>query len=119
MEISNPLALGQAMQFGLLFGVIIFIAKAAQVYFGTTGVYVSSFLTGLTDVDAITLSLSRLEGSTIVVTVAGHGIIIAALTNTALKALITATGSPQLRRAALPVFAAMLVAGTAVTLLLI
>lgn len=117
VEISNPLELGQAIQFGVLFGVIIFIAKGAQVFFGTTGVYVSSFLTGLTDVDAITLSLARLEGSTIVLTVAAHGIIIAALTNTALKALITVTGSPQLRRSALPVFAAMLTAGAAVSLI--
>ena len=118
VAIANPLDLWQAIQFGVLFGVIIFIAKAAQVFFGTAGVYLSSFLTGLTDVDAITLSLSRLEGSTIAMHVAAHGIILAALTNTGIKALITAAGSPQLRRAALPVFAVMLGVGLAVSLLM-
>jgi uncharacterized membrane protein (DUF4010 family) len=119
VAIANPLDLWQAIQFGVLFGVIIFIAKAAQVFFGTAGVYLSSFLTGLTEVDAITLSLSRLEGSTIAMHVAAHGIILAALTNTGIKALITAAGSPQLRRAALPVFAVMLGVGLAVSLLMV
>jgi uncharacterized membrane protein (DUF4010 family) len=82
-------------------------------------VYLSSFLTGLTDVDAITLSLAKLEGSTIAMQVAAHGIILAALTNTGVKALITAAGSPQLRRHALPVFAVMLGVGLAVSLLMI
>lgn len=119
VAITNPLDLWQAIQFGVLFGVIIFIAKAAQVFLGTAGVYLSSFLTGLTDVDAITLSLAKLEGSTIAMHVAAHGIILAVLTNTGVKALITAAGSPQLRRHALPVFAIMLGVGLAVSLLMI
>lgn len=119
VAITNPLDLWQAIQFGVLFGVIIFIAKAAQVFLGTAGVYLSSFLTGLTDVDAITLSLAKLEGSTIAMHVAAHGIILAALTNTGVKALITAAGSPQLRRHALPIFAIMLGVGLAVSLLMI
>jgi uncharacterized membrane protein (DUF4010 family) len=119
VAITNPLDLWQAIQFGVLFGVVIFIAKAAQVFLGTAGVYLSSFLTGLTDVDAITLSLAKLEGSTIAMQVAAHGIILAALTNTGVKALITAAGSPQLRRHALPVFAVMLGVGLAVSLLMV
>ena len=119
VQIANPLELWQAIQFGVLFGVIIFIAKAAQVYFGATGVYLSSFLTGLTDVDAITLSLAKLEGSSIAMQVAAHGIILAAITNTAVKALITATGSPQLRHHALPLFAVMLGVGLSVSLIMI
>ena len=119
VAITNPLDLWQAIQFGVLFGVIIFIAKAAQVFLGTAGVYLSSFLTGLTDVDAITLSLAKLEGSTIAMHVAAHGIILAVLTNTGVKALITAAGSPQLRRHALPIFAIMLGVGLAVSLLMI
>jgi uncharacterized membrane protein (DUF4010 family) len=119
VHIANPLELWQAIQFGVLFGVIIFIAKAAQVYFGATGVYLSSFLTGLTDVDAITLSLAKLEGSSIALQVAAHGIILAAITNTGVKALITATGSPQLRHHALPLFAVMLGVGLSVSLIMI
>jgi uncharacterized membrane protein (DUF4010 family) len=112
LEISNPLELWQAIRFGILFGIIIIIARAAQFFFGTAGVYVSSFLTGLTDVDAITLSLSKLEQGALVPAVAVHGIMIATLANTAVKALITAVnGSAGLRRQAVPVFSAMIGAG--------
>jgi uncharacterized membrane protein (DUF4010 family) len=119
VAITNPLDLWQAIQFGVLFGVIIFIAKAAQIFLGTAGVYLSSFFTGLTDVDAITLSLAKLEGTTIAMRVAAHGIILAALTNTGVKALITAAGSPQVRRHALPVFAVMLGVGLSASLIMI
>jgi uncharacterized membrane protein (DUF4010 family) len=118
LEISNPLELWQAIKFGVLFGIIIVVARAAQFFFGTAGVYVSSFLTGLTEVDAITLSLSKLEQGSLVSTVAVHGIIIATLANTVVKALISATGAPSLRRQAIPVFAAMLGAGILALLLL-
>jgi uncharacterized membrane protein (DUF4010 family) len=118
LEISNPLELWQAIKFGVLFGIIIVVARAAQFFFGTAGVYVSSFLTGLTEVDAITLSLSKLEQGSLVPAVAVHGIIIATLANTVVKALISATGAPSLRRQAIPVFAAMLGAGILALLLL-
>jgi len=118
LEISNPLELWQAIKFGILFGIIIVVARAAQFFFGTAGVYVSSFLTGLTEVDAITLSLSKLEQGSLVPTVAVHGIIIATLANTVVKAMISATGAPSLRRQAIPVFAAILGAGILALLLL-
>lgn len=111
LEISNPLELWQAIRFGILFGIIIVVARAAQFFFGTAGLYVSSFLTGLTDVDAITLSLSKLEQGSLISTVAVHGIIIATLANTIVKSLISATGAPGLRHHAIPVFAAMIGAG--------
>jgi uncharacterized membrane protein (DUF4010 family) len=118
IEISNPLELWQAIKFGILFGVIIVVARAALFFFGTAGVYVSSFITGLTDVDAITLSLSKLEQSSIVANVAVHGIMLATLANTGVKALISATGAPGLRRQAIPVFAAMIGAGILALLVL-
>ncbi len=36
---------------------ILFIAKVAQVYLGNTGIYLSSFVSGFADVDAVALSL--------------------------------------------------------------
>ena len=117
---SNPFELWPAIQFGLLFGLILFISKAAQEFAGTAGVYVSSAVAGLTDVDAITLSLSNLAGEAISKTVAARGITLAALANTAVKAFITATaGSSALRRYTLPIFAAMIVSGIVVSFVLI
>ena len=120
VEASNPFELWSAIQFGLLFGVVLLISRAAQEFFGTTGVYLSSAVAGLTDVDAITLSLANLAGGTISERVAAQGIILAALTNTGLKALLAATaGAPALRRYTLPIFAAMIAAGLLVSFALI
>ena len=53
VKLKNPFELGQAIKFGLLYGVVLFVAKAAQTYLGSGGLYASSVLAGLTDVDAI------------------------------------------------------------------
>ena len=120
VEASNPFELWPAIQFGLLFGVILFISKAAQEFFGAAGVYLSSAAAGLTDVDAITLSLANLAGDAITNTVAARGITLAALSNTGVKAFIAATaGSPALRRYTLPIFGAMIAAGIVVSFVLV
>ena len=120
VEAHNPFELWPAIQFGLLFGVILFVSRAAQEFFGTTGIYVSSVLAGLTDVDAITLSLSNLARTTITEQVAARGITLAALTNTAVKAAIATTaGAPAVRRHALPIFGAMIVIGILVSFTLV
>jgi uncharacterized membrane protein (DUF4010 family) len=58
---ANPFELGQAIRFGLVFGVITFAAKAAQIYLGSAGLYLAGVLAGLTDVDAISLSMAQLS----------------------------------------------------------
>lgn len=120
VEAANPFELWHAIQFGLLFGLVLFISKAAQEYAGTAGVYVSSAIAGLSDVDAITLSLSRLAGDAISETVAARGITLATLANTSVKAAIAATmGSSQLRRLTLPVFGAVIGIGIVVSFALV
>ena len=57
---ANPFELGQAIKFGLLFGVVTVVAKAAEVYLGETGLYLAGAVAGLTDVDAISLSMANL-----------------------------------------------------------
>jgi uncharacterized membrane protein (DUF4010 family) len=117
---SNPFELGPAIQFGLLFAVILFVSKAAQVYLGDTGVYLSSVLAGLTDVDAITLSMARLAGADVSYTVAARAVTLAALSNTVAKGGIAISlGSASLRRYILPIFGAVLVVGVATAFLLV
>ena len=116
---SNPFELWPCILFGLLFGCVLFISKAAQVYFGTSGVYLSSAVTGLTDADPVTLSLASLAHDTISPVVAARGITLAALANTAMKLGITCTGSALLIRHALPIFILMIAAGLAVAFILI
>jgi uncharacterized membrane protein (DUF4010 family) len=85
VPLRNPFELKRAVQFGLLYGVVLFVAKAAQLYVGSRGLYVSAVLAGLTDVDAITLTLTELHRSGTDASVAATGITLAAITNTLVK----------------------------------
>lgn len=119
VKTSNPFELWPAILFGLLFGCILFIAKAAQVYLGTSGIYLSSVAAGFTDVDPITLSLANLAGDTISTTVAARGIMLAALANTVVKMLIACSGAPSLLKYALPILGLMVITGLVVSFMLI
>ncbi|MEW6718596.1 MAG: MgtC/SapB family protein [Chloroflexota bacterium] len=121
VTLSNPFDLGSAIKFGLLYGVILLASRVAQTYFGDTGVLVSSIVSGLADVDAITLSmaeLSSISGGIDLVT-AERAIVLAAMANTVVKGGIVLTvGGRQLRRALLPALVLMLIAGVSVAFLI-
>lgn len=59
-EPDNPAELTSAIVFGLLYGGIIFAVAAAKEMFGQQSLYLIAMISGLTDVDAITLSTGRL-----------------------------------------------------------
>jgi uncharacterized membrane protein (DUF4010 family) len=82
---KNPLSLSEALKLGLLFGLIFGSIGIFQSKFGDSGIYIISFLSGFTDVDAITLSLSQLAFYKISQEVAIHGIIIACVVNSLVK----------------------------------
>jgi uncharacterized membrane protein (DUF4010 family) len=93
----NPFELRMALKFGLFYAAILFIAKAAQTYIGSVGVFGSAVLAGLVDVDPITVSLSDLHRHGMSPHVAATGIALAAVTNTVLKVgLATFLGSRAL-----------------------
>jgi uncharacterized membrane protein (DUF4010 family) len=96
----NPFELGDAIKFGGLFAVVIFVASAAQVYFGDTGLYLAGALAGLTDVDAIALSMANLAQQDPASTgAASRTIVIAVISNTMVKcAMAIWFGAPSLRR---------------------
>ena len=117
VAVSNPFELGPAIKFGLLFAAVLMIAKAAQYYFQDTGVYAASLIAGLTDVDAITLSMADLAGKEggIAIPVAARAVVLAVVANTIVKGGIALTaGAVTLRRALLPPFLAMLVVAAVV-----
>jgi uncharacterized membrane protein (DUF4010 family) len=113
VELANPLKLTTAIMFGLVFAVVLIVVEIAQDFFGAAGVYAASVITGLTDVDAITLSVSELAGDgQLAPQVAGTAIIIAALTNTIVKAGIAySVGSPTLRRVIIRMFGVIVIVG--------
>ncbi|MFZ0615571.1 MAG: MgtC/SapB family protein [Chthoniobacterales bacterium] len=97
---GNPLRLRVAFQFAALYAVIILAVKASIASLGNSGVLILSGLSGLIDLDAITLSLSQmtLSGSLAQVT-AIRGILLAIVANTVIKALFAGFyGSPAVRR---------------------
>ena len=84
--LGSPFTLGPALKFGVFFAVIIALVKVANVYLSSSkGVYIVSLISGLADVDAATVSLSQLAGGSLSLEIAKRGILIAALTNVAVK----------------------------------
>lgn len=122
VDLANPFELSTAVTFGLLFAVVLIVSRAAQVYLGEQGIYISSLIGGLAGIDAVALSLAELsQGATgLALDVAARGVVIAALANTAAKgAIVLAAGTPALRRALLPGFILIMVVGAAAGLFLI
>ena len=108
---ENPFELWRAIQFGLAFGVVIFAARAAEVYLGETGLYLAGAVAGLTDVDAISLSMANLaRADSTSLGAAAATVVIATGANTLVKTgMALALGAPPLKRlvggAALVLFA--------------
>ena len=89
--------------------------------FGSAGVYVASVLTGLTDVDSITLSVSELsmEGQ-LEASVAAIAISLAALVNTTVKGvMVMSLGSQELRRVVVRAFGLVVAVGILGTIIMV
>lgn len=112
VPLTNPFSLLEAMRFGALFALMLLVVKLMHLQFEAKGLYLVAALAGLTDVDAITLSVAGYardggEASTAVV-----AILIAALANTVAKfGIVVALGSAALRWRLLPVTVALLAVG--------
>jgi len=118
---KNPFELVPALTFGLIYALILLVANAARLYFGNTGIYLSSIASGLADVDAITLSLAELSqnGRSLELDTAARGIVLAAVSNTLVKGgIVLAMGSMALRKVILPGLVATLATAVAVVFLL-
>ncbi len=112
--LTNPFELGPAVSFALIYVVVLVISRAGQTYFGDAGVYISSVVAGLADIDAIAISMADLSSRPggLEPQIAARAIMIAALANTFAKGCIVVfTGSRALRRAILPGLLLMLATG--------
>lgn len=119
IALKNPLELSSALQFGLLLSVIIILAEAFRAWFGPTGIYVLAALSGLADVDAISLSLSRMALAELEPAVAAQGILIAVMVNTLVKGVLAAIfGNARMFRELVPGIILTLLVGVLSTVLL-
>jgi uncharacterized membrane protein (DUF4010 family) len=118
LKIANPFSLTEAAKFAAFFAVVLVAVKIAQDNFSESGVYAVAALAGLTDVDAITLSMADFAKSG-TAQVAVTAIVVAALVNTAVKCAIALfLGGTSLGKPLLLTTAVMLIAGLASVLVL-
>jgi uncharacterized membrane protein (DUF4010 family) len=112
-ETSNPAELKTALSFGLLYCLVLFISAAVTEQFGESMLYPIAAISGLTDVDAITLSIGRLfVESRIDTDIAWRVIFVASLSNLAFKAGVVAViGGAHLRRRLVPVLVSLTLIG--------
>lgn len=86
VELANPFSLGPALKFAAFFVVILLVAKLAKIYFGNRGIYLASVVSGLADVDAITLSIAeQTQAGSLLHRVGAIGISIAVVANSVVK----------------------------------
>jgi uncharacterized membrane protein (DUF4010 family) len=113
LQLSSPFQLAPALKFGIFYVLILIIADLANRFFGTSGIFVAAAVSGLADVDAITISLSNLaKNGEIISSVATKGITIAVLVNTLVKlAIVQIFGSKIFFRQAVMAFGVVLMSG--------
>lgn len=113
--LKNPLDLKTAVKFAALYAVVAFLVKAAPQVGLTQSILPLSFVSGLTDMIAISLSIARngVDGAD-AASLATAAVVLAAISNTLLKAGIALTlGSPELRLRTALVLGATALTGTA------
>jgi uncharacterized membrane protein (DUF4010 family) len=99
-EGKSPLRLASALQMAVAFQVAITAIAFARSAFGTMGLYGTAAVLGLTDVDALTVSMGS-PSSLLPPAIAAHALAIGILANTLLKLTLTiAVGRTTFRRAA-------------------
>ena len=114
-EQKNPAEFKAALVFGLLYAVVLVAVAAARDHFGSAGLYTVAALSGLTDVDAITLSSAHLaQSGSIGTSLAWRSILIAIMANFAFKFVAVAfLGTRLLTLRLAAAFALALVSGGA------
>src|SRR3989338_5790519 len=89
LHLKSPFQLKSALHFGLLFAALLFVSKFASDYFGSQGIYLTAFFSGIFDVDSIAVSMANLnKDGQITNTVAVIAITLATMTNTVSKGCI-------------------------------
>ena len=95
---ASPLRLGTAIYMAIAFQVAMMAVDYAQARWSVRGLYATASFLGLTDVDALTVSMSRTPDG-LVPALAARSIAVGILANTLFKATMSLTlGAPRFRR---------------------
>jgi len=85
VPLRNPLQLTGALQMAVLFQVMLMVVHVAREFGGAAGVFTSAAMLGLTDVDALTVSMAREAAEDLTPAIAAAAIAVGVLANTSLK----------------------------------
>jgi uncharacterized membrane protein (DUF4010 family) len=88
LRISNPLAIGTAIKLAALLAAVMLAAELVRRTFGGVGVLAVAALSGIADVDAVTISIARMAGDDVDLNTAARAIMIAIAINTVSKAIM-------------------------------
>ena len=112
--IANPLELTTAFAFGAVLALVLLAIHYLEGWLGSAGVYAAAAMSGVTDVDALTISVSRLVGDDVAAWNGAVAIFIAAVVNTVVKAGISiVAGGRNVGSSVIAVYVAVLLAGGA------
>jgi uncharacterized membrane protein (DUF4010 family) len=87
----NPLQLGPALQMAVTFQIVLFAVQFVRRWFGDEGLLISGAVLGLTDVDALTLSMARGAAAGIDPGLAARAITVGVMSNCVMKAILSIT----------------------------
>jgi len=87
-QARNPLRLGNAIRMALAFQAVVVLVPLVEKMWGSKGLLASAAVLGLTDVDALTYSMSRMQGGAGMVALAATAIAVGVLSNTILKLIL-------------------------------
>jgi len=112
-EQESPAELKPALFFGLLYGGVLLSVEVARAHLGNSGLFLVAGISGLTDMDAITLSTARLVSSAGLSADSGwRMIVVASLSNLLFKTGIVATvGHSRMLRQVAILFGGCVLAG--------
>lgn len=97
LELKNPFDLSVVLEFGALLAIVMVLAKGIAAWAGSKGAIALAAVSGVLDVDAITLSMARLAPDGLDADSAAFAILVAVGVNSAAKvALATTAGGLKL-----------------------
>lgn len=85
VRLDNPLSLGLALRFGLLLSAVMLFGHLAVDAFGDAGILVVAVVSGIADVNAITLSIAEMDPTTVATSVAVLAVVAATTANALFK----------------------------------
>lgn len=114
LQLANPFEFWSVLKFGVLLGIVGFVAKTLVRFLGPESIVIIALVSGIPDLDAITLSTAHLAGNSVPVVTAAVAVLLAASANLITKVVLAfGSGSRQYARLLAIVTLLVLIAGGA------